>query len=140
MKHSIRIIKQNLLWIFFIGFAFYAIWKREDEFIFLSQGPYSIGKYIIWVIFFGFLSYSVYCSTKENFFKSVIGISKMYWGWQIGIDLYIGLILFSTIIFFHGGILVLLVWLLPILIYANLATLLYLALNYDALINHFMVQ
>jgi hypothetical protein len=134
-----HLLKQNLLWILFIGFAFFAIWTREDKFIFISQGSYSFGKYIVWIIFFFFFGYSIYCSSRENFFKSVIRISEMFWGWQIGIDLYIGLMLPLLIIYLHGGVFVLLIWLIPVLIYANLATLLYLALNYDSLINHFII-
>jgi hypothetical protein len=139
MEKNIRLLKQNFLWILFIGFAFFAIWTREDKFIFISQGSYYFGKYIVWIIFFFFFGYSIYCSSRENFFKSVIRISEMFWGWQIGIDLYIGLILPLLIIYLHGGVFVLLIWIIPVLIYANLATLLYLALNYDSLINHFII-
>ena len=139
MNSNIRLLKQNFLWILFIGFAFFAIWTREDEFIFVSQSPYNFGKYIVWIIFLCFLGYSIYSSAKENFFKSLIRISKMFWGWQIGIDLYIGLLLPLILIYLHGGILVFLIWLIPVLIYANLATLLYLALNYDSLVSHFIL-
>ena len=139
MKNNIHLLKRNFLWILFIGFAAIAIWTREDESIFISQGPYSFGKYGVWIIFFSFLGYSIYCSRQENFFKSIQGISKMYWGWQIGIDLYIGLLLAMVVIFLHEGAFILLLWLIPVLIYANLATLLYFALNYDSLINHFLV-
>ncbi|CAG2532810.1 hypothetical protein MAR621_03004 [Maribacter dokdonensis] len=139
MERNIRLLKQNLLWVLFIGFAFFAIWTREDEFIFTSQSPYSFGKYIVWVIFFCFFGYSIYSSSRENFFKSVSRISEMFWGWQIGIDLYIGLILPLLIIYLYGGVFVFLVWLIPVLIYANLATLLYLALNYDSFISNFII-
>ena len=139
MNKNIRLLKQNFLWLLFIAFAFVAIWTRKDEFIFVSQSPYSFGKYSIWIIFLGFLSYSIYSSSKENFFKSLIRISKLFWGWQIGIDLYIGLLLPLLIIYLHGGALVFLIWLVPVLIYANLATLLYLALNYDSILGHFII-
>lgn len=138
MKGSMRLLKRNLLWILFVGFACVAIGTRQDEFIFVSQGPYGFGKYAIWAIFFGFFCYSFYSSTKENFFKSLMQISEMLWGWQIGMDLYIGLMLPLLIIYLQGGLLVFLIWLFPILIYANLATLLYFALNYDTLVNHFI--
>ena len=138
-KSNIQLLKQNFLWILFILFAFYAVWTREDEFIFVSQSSYSMGKYIVWIIFLSFFAYSIYASTKENFFKSLNRIIKMFWGRQIGIDLYIGLPLPLLIIYLHGGVLVFLVWLIPVLIYANLATLLYLALNYDSLVSHFII-
>ncbi len=138
-KSNIRLIKQNFLWILFIGFAIFAVSSRQDKFIFVSQSPYSFGKYIVWIIFVCFFAYSIYASSKENFFRTLTRISKMFWGWQIGIDLYIGLVLPLIIIHLHGGVFVFLVWLIPVLIYANLATLLYLALNYDSLINHFII-
>ena len=132
-------LKKNLLWLLFFGFALFAIWTRKDASIIFSQGPYSFGKYLVWLIFLGFLGYSLYSSRRENFFKSVSKISKMYWGWQIGLDLYIGLLMPLTIIFLHGGLIVFVIWLIPVLIYANLATLLYLALNYDSIIIQFLV-
>jgi hypothetical protein len=133
------VLKKNLLWVLFIGFAFLAIVIREDTFIFISHGPYSFGKYFAWMLFFSFFGYSIYCSTRENFFKSVKRIGDMFWGFQIGIDLYIGLLLPLLIIYLHGGTFVFLLWLIPVLIYANLATLLYIALNYDSIISHIII-
>lgn len=139
MKNINRILKQNFLWILFFVFALYAVWTRQDEHIFISQGPYSFGKYLSWLIFFGFFGYSFYSSKKENFFKSLSLITKKFWGRQIIADLYIGLLLPIIIIYLHGGVLVLIIWLIPILFYANLATLLYLALNYDSIIQYFIL-
>jgi len=62
----------------------------------------------------------------------------MYWGWQIIIDLYIGLLLPLFIIYSHGGAVILLLWIVPVFINANLFTLLYFALNYDSLVAHFL--
>lgn len=133
------LLKKNFLWVLFIGFAFVAITTRQDEFIFISQGSYSYGKIIVWALFFSFFGYSLYCSTKENFFKTLKVFRKMFWGRQIGIDLYIGLILPLVIIYLHGGPFAFFLWLIPVFIYANLATLLFIALNYDSLITHFMI-
>ena len=132
------VLKKNLLWLIFIAFAVMAIVTRKDASIFMSHGAYGFGKYITWLIFFSFLSYTIYCSRKENFFKSIKRMSKMYWGWQVGIDLYIGLLLPLLIIYMHGGSVVLLLWIVPILINANLFTLLYFSLNYDSLVAHFI--
>lgn len=137
-KKNIKTLKKNGLWIVFFGFALMAIFTKEDRSIIVSEGPYGFGKYIIWLIFLSFFGYTIYCSTKENFFKSIKQMSQMYWGWQVGIDLYIGLLLPLLIIYLHGGTIVLLLWLVPILINANLFTLLYFALNYDSLIAHFI--
>lgn len=139
MSRAVKILKRNFLWILFIGFSIFAIATRQDEHIFLSEGPYGYGKYITWVIFIAFFGYSFYSGLKENFFKTLKTMTSLYWGRQIGMDLYIGLIFSIVIIAIHGGTWTLLIWILPILFYANLATLLYLALNYDSIIQHFLV-
>ena len=138
MKEIKLILKQNLLWVIFIAFAIIALATKKDASIFISQGPYGTGKYIVWLLFFSFLGYTIYCSRKENFFKSIKRISEMFWGWQVGIDLYIGLLLPLLIIYLHGGSVVLLLWIVPVLINANLFTLLYFALNYDSLVAQFI--
>ena len=134
-----QLLKKNFLWILFLGFAIAGIVTRKDTSIFVSYGPYSFGKYIIWLLFFSFLGYTLYCNANENFFKSVKRINQMKWGRQIGLDLYIGLLLPLVIIYLHGGSFIFLLWLVPVLINANLFTLLYFALNYDSLIAHFIV-
>lgn len=135
----IRQVKLNFLWILYALFAVFAVYSRQDPYIFESQGPYGLGKYLVWGILILFLIYSLYASTKENFLKTLSKMAKLYWGRQIGLDLYIGLLLPLTIIYFNGGIVILLIWILPVLIYANLATLLFIALNYDTLISQFLL-
>ncbi|MEL7423772.1 MAG: hypothetical protein AAFN81_12310 [Bacteroidota bacterium] len=139
MQSTIIFLKKNLLWGIFIVFVIIGIITKEDSSIFLSQGPYSSGKYIIWLLFFGFFGFTLYCNSRESFFKSLKRISEMYWGWQIGLDLYIGLLLPLLIIYLHGGAFVFLLWIVPVLINANLFTLLYFALNYDSLVAHFLL-
>ncbi len=134
-----RFLKRNFLWVLFTGFSIFAIATKKDASIFLSESPYGFGKYIVWLIFFSFLVYSLYAS-KENFFKSVKSINQLLWGRQIGLDLYIGLLLPMVIIYLHGGTYVFLLWLIPMLLYANLATLLYFALNYDSLAAQFLAM
>jgi len=138
MKEIQLYLKKNLLWFIFIAFAIMALATKKDTSIFISHGSYGIGKYITWFLFFSFLGYTIQCSRKENFFKSLKRISEMYWGWQVGIDLYIGLLLPLLIIYLHGGSVVLLFWIIPVLINANLFTLLYFALNYDSLVDQFI--
>lgn len=133
-----RFLKKNLLWIIFIVFAGIGIATKKDASIFISShNQYGVGKYMIWLLFFSFFSYTIYCSRKENFYKSMKHISQMYWGWQVVIDLYIGLMLPLLIIYLHGGVFIFLLWLIPIVINANLFTLLYFALNYDSILAHF---
>lgn len=139
MKNIKLFIKKNLLWVIFIAFAIMALATKKDSSIFISHSPYGFGKYIIWLLLFSFLGYTIHCSRKENFFKSIKRISEMYWGWQVGIDLYIGLLLPLLIIYLNGGSIVLMIWVVPVLINANLFTLLYFALNYDSLVTQFIV-
>lgn len=134
-----KVLKQNFLWIVFMGLIVFAVFTRQDEHIFQSSGPYSYGKYILWLVFICFFAYSIYSGTKENFFKTLSTMTKLYWGWQIGLDLYIGVAFSLTVIGIHGGTVTLLIWLLPILFYANLATLLYFALNYDSIVSYFLL-
>ena len=58
----------------------------------------------------------------------------LHWGRQIGTDLYVGLFISLFIIFLNGGALVTLLWLVPILIYANLVVLLYIAINFESIV------
>ena len=139
MSRAVKILPRNFLWILFIGFSVFAIYTRQDTHVFLSESPYPYGKYIIWGIFISFFAYSFYSGMKENFFKTLKTMTNLYWGRQIGLDLYIGLILPITMIAIHGGTWTLLIWIVPVLFYANLATLLYFALNYDSIINYFLM-
>lgn len=137
MTNTKRFLKINLLWIIFILFACIGVATKKDISIFISQSQYGAGKYIIWLLFFSFLGYTIYCTRKENFFKSVKYISRLYWGRQIIIDLYIGITLPLLIIYLHGGMFVFLIWIIPVIINANLFTLLYFALNYDSIVAYF---
>ncbi|MEO1436625.1 MAG: hypothetical protein AAFV80_13890 [Bacteroidota bacterium] len=139
MSQATRFLKRNLLWVLFIGFGIMAIMTMSDQSLFLSQGPYPFGKDLIWLIFAAFMGYTIYASRKENFFKSVKKISQLYWGWQIGLDLYIGLLLPLLLIYLNGGAMIFFLWLVPILLNANLFTLLYFALNYDSLVAQFLL-
>lgn len=134
-----RYLSRNILWIVFTVFAIIGIATKQDASIFVSHGPYGYGKYIFWALFLGFFGFTLYCNSKESFFKSIKRMSEMYWGWQVGLDLYIGLLLPLLIIYLQGGTLVFLIWVVPIIINANLFTLLYFALNYDTVVAHFML-
>lgn len=132
-------LKRELPWLVFALFAFAAIYFHQGEGIFFSQSPYSIGKPIVWLVFLSFLAYSYYCSTKENIVRTIKETWHFHWSRQIGLDLYIGVTIFMFLIFLNeGSFLGLALWIVPIIIFANLATLLYLALNYDSIVSHFL--
>ncbi|MDJ0909381.1 MAG: hypothetical protein QNI99_09305 [Woeseiaceae bacterium] len=123
-----------VLWGLYGAFVLYALLANLQENTFQFSGPLGGVKAIVWLALFVFLGYSVYCSFRENFFRSVRSIATMHWGRQIGADLYIGLFIALFIIFLNDGALVALLWLVPTLIYANLVVLLYLAINFDAIV------
>lgn len=132
-------MKRAAPWVLFLAFVALAMGLHQGEPLFVSQGAYPLGKPLLWLILLGFVGYSYYCSTQENIFKTIKRIFPLHWARQIGLDLYLGLILMMFIIYLNeGSLLVLALWLVPILLFANLATLLYVALNYDSLVARFI--
>ncbi len=131
-------LKRYAMGLLFLIFVFLAIAFKGAEPLFISAGPYAMGKTIIWVLFFSFLGYSIYCGANENFFRTLGRLYPMLWARQIGIDLYIGLLISGFIIYLNeGSLLILALWIFPLILFANLATLLYFAMNYDSIISHF---
>ncbi|GJL94809.1 MAG: hypothetical protein DHS20C05_12140 [Hyphococcus sp.] len=131
-------LKRNFLWIFYFSFVGLAIIFHKGEPLFFTDGPYAIGKPIVWLIFLGFLAYSIYCSSKDSFIKALPRINKEIWVRQIGLDLYIGVAMAAFLIYLNeGSLLFVALWFLPILVFANLAVLLYVALNYGSIVAHF---
>lgn len=131
--------KKNISWMVFALFAGIAVYFHQGEPLFISQSPYMAGKIMTWILFFGFLAYSYYCSMKENIFKTIQAIWPLHWARQIGLDLYLGLVITMSIIYLNeGSLLILALWFIPIIVFANLATLLYFAMNFDSVISHFL--
>jgi hypothetical protein len=125
----------KVLWAGYFVFAAWFIYSHRHQHLFLSDGPKGILRLAIWAAFVAFTAYSFYCSLREDLFKTVRKISAFYWGRQIGIDLYLGLSLSLGVIYFHeGSIVAVLIWILPVLIYANQVTLLYFAVNFDSIV------
>lgn len=128
-------MSKNLLsWVLFAAFVAIALGAQGHARLFTFAGAAGVGKIVVWLAWLAFLAYSVHCSRRENIFKSLRGMARLYWGRQVGIDLYLGLALFLGLIYLHQGGLVLLAWLLPVLLFGNLATLLYLAIHFESLL------
>lgn len=101
--------------------------------------PHAAGKVVVWLLRLGFTGYTMFCRSRENLFAGFRVVLGRHWGRQVLTDLYIGLLLPCLIIWLHSGsALVLLLWLAPILAFANLATLLYFAIRYDSLVARFL--
>ncbi|MES3037898.1 MAG: hypothetical protein V4736_08330 [Bdellovibrionota bacterium] len=89
----------------------------------------------IWIIF---CCYSLYVLRKENFFKSVKSIWSLHWGRQVTADLYVGILLFSFMIYLiEGSVLTALAWSIPALIIGNPITLLYFIIKFDSFVSYF---
>jgi hypothetical protein len=130
--------RKNLLWVGFAIFVFSAVYFSWHENIFTIRKPLDAGKFVLWAAFIAFTVYSIYCSSKENLFKTIGTMTSLHWGRQIGLDLYIGVSISVFIIYLHSGsVFVVLLWLVPLIVFANLATLLYFAINYDSIVARF---
>ena len=139
MTDLVRFLRQNILWVFYAIFVAVAIMHRSDQALFTSDGPYAIGKPLAWLFLVLFLIYSLRIHFKENFFRALGRMKPILWSRQIGLDLYLGLLFPLTLIYLNeASLLILALWFVPIFVFANLATFLYIALNYDSLIAHFV--
>lgn len=129
----------NLIsWAVFAAFVACAVALGWHPAILRFDGPMGAAKAVVWLAFLLFTGYSIYCSSKENIFRTIKSMARLHWGRQIGIDLYLGLLLALSVIYLHeGSIVVLLAWLVLVLLFGNLATLLYVAIHFEALIARF---
>ncbi len=126
------------LWVFYALFAAYAMYAYWHDTMFQISGPLGGAKLLVWLLLAGFLVYSVHCSMRENLFRTIGVMAKLYWGRQIGMDLYLGLFIGTLLIYLHEGPIAVLIWIVPILVFANLITLLYLAINFDSIVARFI--
>ncbi len=131
---------RNLLaWSLFAAFVACTLALEWRDTLFEFDGASGVAKCVAWLVFLCFTSYSVYCSFRENLFASVSSMARLHWGRQIGIDLYLGLALSLVAIYLHEGALALVLWLVPVLLFANLATLLYVAIHFESLVARFVL-
>ena len=122
-----------LLWGIYAAFVVLALsFNWHPALLDFSGGQAGI-KLLVWALYLSFLAYSIYCSFKENIFRTIRTMSQLYWGRQIGIDLYLGLAIALILIYLHEGLLVMLLWLVPTILFANLAILLYIAIHLDTI-------
>jgi hypothetical protein len=129
---------KNLLWGALVVFVAAVLWLDGHPRLFAFDGPLGGVKLVLWAVFAGFVAYSLYCSAHENLFTTIAKIGELHWGRQIGLDLYLGLGLTLLVIYLNeGSVLVALAWLVPLLVYANQASLLYFAVHFEELIARF---
>ena len=127
-----------LLWGIYALFVACALYLNWHERLFDFSGRLGAIKLGVWVILAGFLAYSIYCRSREDLFRSIGRLGAFHWGRQIGADLYLGLSLGLLIIYLNEGGFVALLWLIPVLVFANLAILLYFAIHFDSIVMKFL--
>ena len=132
-------LKNLSLWAVYGVFAGFAVVLGWHENFLVFDGAQGIAKAAIWLAYMAFLAYSIYCSTKENIFRTIDKILQLHWGRQISLDLYIGLSIFLGLVYLHSGsLLVVVLWLVPTVLFANLATFLYLVIHFESIAARFI--
>jgi hypothetical protein len=122
------------IWSFIAVFAVTAVALSWHPDVLRFSAGIALFKAGTWILFALFLGYSIYCSTRENLFVSIKKIGRLHWGRQVGIDLYIGVFVFALFILLHQGpLLIAALWIVPLLLFANLATLLYISIHIDSI-------
>ena len=130
---------RSLLWSAFAVFVVVVLFIDGHAGMFALYTPLASVKLGIWATFLAFVAFSLYCSARENLFTTVTKIGELHWGRQIGLDLYLGLGLSLLVIYLNeGSLLTVLLWLLPMLVFANMATLLYFAVHFDQIVGRFL--
>ena len=133
-----RSFKRYQAWLYFSVFLALAYAFGSREGFVTTTSPFATGKAVVFVIFVLFLAYSIYANSRENFFRTLATMNGLWWGRQIGIDLYISVALSLVVVYLvEGSLVVTLIWAVPIVIFANLAILPYLLLNFAAVTAYF---
>ena len=134
-----RFFKRYFLGLFYVVFLTAAVLFGGREPFFFTESEYAGGKYVLLAIYFCFLVYSLQAARRENFFKSLTMIIKLYWGRQVCLDLYVSVVLSLIFIYMvEDSIGIFMLWILPVLVFANLAILPYLILNYGLIVGYFL--
>lgn len=128
-------ISSIVLWAIFFGFAAVAIAVSWNPRLLDFSGTIGAIRLFLIACWIAFTAYSVHCSQHENLFRTVERISKLYWGRQIGIDLYISVFLSIALVYLVTGSVGLMVfWGLAFIPFANQAILLFVILHLDQIL------
>lgn len=127
-----------MLWGVFFLFAGAQIFVHRPVVGLQGEGSCGLFRPVVWAAFLLFTAYTVHCSFTEDLVRSVRRIVELRWGRQIGIDLYIGFSLVaSLIVMMPGSTGSKVLWIGACLIYGNVASLLYLAIHFTAVVGMF---
>ena len=124
-----------VLWTIFFAFCAIAIVTNWDAALFDFSGAKGLVRLVLIAAWIAFTAYSLICSRHENLFRTVGTMSKLYWGRQIGIDLYISVFLSIAFVYLvTGSIGQTLFWGAAFIPFANQAILLFVILNLDRIL------
>jgi hypothetical protein len=125
-----------ILWGIYIVFVALAVALNWHDRVFDFTHPLAALKIVIWGVLIAFLAYTIYCSRRENFFRSLKAMGQLRWGVQAGLDLYIGVAMFLVFVaLIEGSVWIALFWALPAILFANLATLVYVAIHFETIVD-----
>ncbi len=122
-------------------FTVVALYLNWDVGPFDFHGPLWWIKGLLWVAFAAFSTYSGYCTLREDLVETLRAITRLHFGRQICVDLYVGAGLSFLIMYLHEPTFTgFLAWAVPSLFFVNTITLLYFAIHFDAIVAHFLVM
>jgi len=130
---------KSLLWPAFILFVVIAVFTSWNDQILQFDSGVGLTRLLLIIVWLAFLAYSIICSRHENIFRTIGTMKKLYWGRQIGIDLYISVFLSIALVYLvTGSIIQTLLWSLAFIPFANLAILLFIILHLDQIVAPFI--
>lgn len=127
-----------LLWPAFWLFVCIALFTHWDAELLQFNDTIDFIRLFLIIVWIAFAIYSVICSRHENIFKTIGTMNTLWWGRQIGIDLYISVFLSIALVYLvTGSLLQTLLWSLAFIPFANMAILLFIILNLDKIVTAF---
>lgn len=132
-------IKRNtssiVLWSVFFAFCAIAIGLHGNAGLLDFSGTTGLIRLVLIAVWVAFTAYSLICSRHENLFRTVGTMSKLWWGRQIGIDLYISVFLSVALVYLvTGSVGQTLFWGAAFIPFANQAILLFVILYLDRIL------
>ena len=119
----------------FVGVAVFTNWN--DQLLQINNGVGLVRIFLI-IAWAAFVVYSIICSRNESIFKTIGVMKNLYWGRQIGIDLYISVFLSISLVYLVTGSTVqTFLWSLAFIPFANMAILLFIILYLDQIVSVF---
>ena len=100
-----------------------------------SKGLVRAGLIVIWL---SFTAYSLYCIARESLLQTATDILRLYWGRQVGADLYISVLMSIGLVYLvTSSVTETLLWSIAFIPFANLAILLFIILRLEDILSAF---